>query len=194
MLFTSEKLVNQSIENQLTQQEKREALEQAKNTVTHLDNANQELYLPIRSFGITRLHGAFVTLRTPDHQLRGCIGRVITEEPLYKVITQVAHDAALRDSRFNPVAPQEIPSLKVELSVLSVPQKVKSYAQIQLDKNGIILENKGKSALFLPEVSQEFKWTLEQTLEQLAQKAGLPATAWQDPDTSYKVFSTLILK
>lgn len=193
MIFTTQKVATLPINEQLTQQEKRNLFGQAQNTLTHMlePNFDEQLYYPIRSFGVTRNLGAFTTLRTQDGSLRGCIGRILASDPLYKTIATVTQDTALRDSRFNPVTQQEIPGLSLKLSVLSKPKKIKSYTGIELGKHGIILKGNGRSAVFLPEVATEQKWNIDQTLSQLAQKAGLDKDAWKLKDTEFQVFSTV---
>ena len=46
-----------------------------------------------------------------------------------------------------------------------------------------------RRAVFLPEVAKEQGWNREQTLTQLAKKAGLPPDAWKEGAT-LEVFST----
>ena len=63
---------------------------------------------------LSAAHGAFVTLRKRG-QLRGCIGRIQTPESLAQTIPHVALDAALHDTRFHPVRPEELKELSVEV-------------------------------------------------------------------------------
>src|SRR5438309_1270835 len=67
--------------------------------------------------------GVFVTLRTSDDQLRGCIGTI---EPVRsnvaEEIIQNAVSAASRDPRFAPVSKIELPDLTYGVDVLSVPE------------------------------------------------------------------------
>lgn len=61
---------------------------------------------------------AFVTL-TKNGRLRGCIGYTEAVAPLFKVVQECAVAAATEDPRFSPVSPKELPSLRVEISVLT---------------------------------------------------------------------------
>src|SRR5688500_3950695 len=61
---------------------------------------------------------AFVTLRTADDELRGCIGSSRPERPLFQTVQEMAVAAATRDPRFPPVTAAELSSLRVEISVL----------------------------------------------------------------------------
>ncbi len=198
MLFTSQKLSLLPITSQLTQHEKRSIAHEAYDILGSLfekNNIDQSLYYPIRSFGVTRKHPAFVTIEKHmgrhNKELRGCIGRTATIEPLYKTVARVTEDAALHDSRFSPVTKEELPSLSLKVAVLSEPKEIDSYQKITLGHDGIILQQNGASALFLPEVPLEFGWNLPQTLEQLTIKAGLPSGSWKDKKTEFKIFRTL---
>jgi AmmeMemoRadiSam system protein B/AmmeMemoRadiSam system protein A len=198
MLFTTQKLMSLPIKHQLTQQEQRNIRQQAIDILTHLfdQTIDKTLYDPIKSFGVMHEQSAFVTLRKKTKkslELRGCIGRLSPHQPLYKTVAEITHDAALRDIRFPPVTVDEIPSLKLEVSVLSPAKRINNYRSIQLGTDGIILEEDMQSALFLPDVPLEFKWDLPTMLTQLAQKAGLPKTAWQDKKTVLKTFTTLTI-
>ena len=131
--------------------------------------------------------GVFVTLNRTDPddvrtkgRLRGCIGQPEPSFPLYYGTVQAALDAALRDPRFEPVGAAELPRLEIEVTVLSPRKPVGSWREIQLGTHGIVLQKGDKAALFLPQVAPEQGWTLEQTLDALSEKAGLPADGWKE--------------
>jgi AmmeMemoRadiSam system protein A len=120
-----------------------------------------------------------VTLRK-EGRLRGCIGRIQSNEPLAASVRKVALDAALRDSRFPPVTAEELDDLHVEVSVLTPAKKLAGPKDVVAGRDGVILQHQGKSGVFLPQVWQETGWTRMEFLEELAsQKAGLPKEAWQ---------------
>jgi AmmeMemoRadiSam system protein B/AmmeMemoRadiSam system protein A len=128
---------------------------------------------------LTRSRGLFVTLRK-EGRLRGCIGRIQSNEPLAASVRKVALDAALRDSRFPPVTAEELDDLHVEVSVLTPAKKLAGPKDVVAGRDGVILQHQGKSGVFLPQVWQETGWTRMEFLEELAsQKAGLPKEAWQ---------------
>jgi len=135
--------------------------------------------------------GAFVTLRTPEHELRGCIGQVVSELPLYQLVCHMAHAAALHDSRFSPVTASEVASLGMSISILTDPVPVKLHDQIRVGIDGVILQNDTNSALFLPSVAFEFGWSVTTMLSQLSLKAGLSVDGWKDKDTKLKVFKAM---
>jgi AmmeMemoRadiSam system protein B/AmmeMemoRadiSam system protein A len=142
-----------------------------------------------------RRQGVFVTLNRKDPaevraqgRLRGCIGQPEPTFPLYYGTVQAALDAALRDPRFEPVTAAELGRLEIEVTVLSPRKPVASWRDIRLGTHGIVLQKGGKAALFLPQVAPEQGWTIEQTLEALSEKAGLPPDGWKD-GASFSVFT-----
>lgn len=136
-------------------------------------------------------YGVFVTLNTPDGDLRGCIGNIVPVARLAESLWGRAQDAAINDPRFDPVQPEELDGLKVEISVLTKPQDIDSYDKIELGRHGIILRKHRRSAVFLPQVAPEQGWNLAQTLSALSMKAGLPPTAWQE-GASFQVFEAQV--
>src|SRR5689334_15964298 len=68
---------------------------------------------------LQRPSGAFVSLHTLDGDLRGCIGSIVAVEPLCLAVASSAVHAATRDPRFYPVRADELPSLQIEISVMS---------------------------------------------------------------------------
>jgi AmmeMemoRadiSam system protein B/AmmeMemoRadiSam system protein A len=133
--------------------------------------------------------GAFVTLKKGG-RLRGCIGRFSpTTIPLYEVVSQMAVAAASQDARFSPVKPGELEELTYEISVLSVPEKVKGWRDVVIGRDGVIIRKGLRSGVFLPQVATEHNMTLEQFLGELcAQKAGLPRDCYKDSGVELLVF------
>jgi uncharacterized protein len=122
--------------------------------------------------------GAFVTLRRRG-DLRGCIGQPEPRDPLGAVIVHCARAAALEDPRFTPVQPQELPTLDVEISVLTKPEIVLDPSAIVVGRHGLIVTRGGRRGLLLPQVAVEWGWTREEFLAHTCRKAGLPSDAWQ---------------
>src|ERR1700743_3822568 len=59
--------------------------------------------------------GAFVTLRTHDGELRGCIGSIVAREPLIRAVIRSALNAAFEDPRFVAVSLAEMEHLELEI-------------------------------------------------------------------------------
>ena len=120
--------------------------------------------------------GAFVTLRKAGH-LRGCIGHVETSAPLYQTVRECALAAALRDPRFEPVTPEEVPDLRIEISVLSGFKDVRPE-EIEVGRHGLLVSRGLQRGLLLPQVASESNWDGEKFLKEACLKAGLPPDAW----------------
>jgi hypothetical protein len=131
--------------------------------------------------------GVFVTLNRKDPadvaregKLRGCIGQPEPAFPLYYGTVQAAVDAALHDPRFPPVTGAELGRLEVEVTVLSPRKPIASPDEIRIGTHGVVLQKGDKAALFLPQVAPEQGWNVEQTLDALCEKAGLPRGSWKE--------------
>lgn len=131
--------------------------------------------------------GAFVTLHK-NGALRGCIGNYPRKNvPLYQVVSKMALASAFKDYRFKPLKKDELKDIDIEISVLNQPKAVKSWKDIIIDRDGIILRKVWAAAVFLPQVAPEQKWTLEETLSYLSRKAGLSKNAWRK-NAKFEVF------
>jgi len=132
--------------------------------------------------------GAYVTYER-DGALRGCLGRLTGDRPVYLNVQYAAAAAALADPRFPAVTPQELKELTLEITLLHPMRSVESPDEIQIGRDGVLMrvgENDG--ALFLPQVPVEQEWDLEATLVNLCRKAGLPDDAWQRSEARFYVF------
>jgi len=137
--------------------------------------------------------GCFVSLHNQG-QLRGCIGQFQPNQPLIQTIRQMAI-AATQDSRFthNPITLAELPSIEIELSILTPLKETSGPLSLELGTDGIYITKGHQSGCFLPQVATETGWTQEQFLQHCCQdKAGLPPNAWQDPQTTTHLFQAEI--
>ena len=123
------------------------------------------------------LRGAIVTLRSGS-ELRGCIGYVQPRQPLGEAVIEMAGAAALRDPRFPPVTPQELPDLHLEISVLSPLRRITDMEEIEVGVHGLYLHQGDRAGLLLPQVPLAWGWNREEFLEHTCYKAGLPGDAW----------------
>jgi len=131
---------------------------------------------------------AFVTLRI-DGALRGCIGHLTAEQPLWLSVREMAASAATRDDRFSPIEAAEEPGVRIEISVLSPRRRIGGPKDIVVGRDGLYVRRGASSGLLLPQVASEHGWTVEEFLSQTCRKAGLPIEAWQDPATSIESFT-----
>ena len=173
----------------LSQTQKNELLKIARNTIETFVKTGKILDIATKEARLNEVEGAFVTI-TKKGGLRGCIGNIIGQEPLYQTVRDMAVAAASQDPRFNPVTAAELKDIHVEISVLSKPRRVRDASEIQLGKHGVIVSDGNHQGVFLPQVATETGWSKEEFLSQLcSQKAGLPPDAWRDPNTALYVFT-----
>lgn len=121
--------------------------------------------------------GAFTTLHIKG-ELRGCVGYVTAEYPVYRTVAETAVAAAVYDTRFYPVSPFEAPQLQIEISVLSPLFPIKAE-EVEVGRHGLVVSMGGRRGLLLPQVPVEHGWDRLMFLAQTCFKAGLPADAWQ---------------
>lgn len=118
----------------------------------HLDYKTEDPALVVK-------RGCFVTLRKAG-ELRGCVGTFDTQTPLYENILRMAPAAAFQDSRFSPVRKEELPLIRIELSVLSEMEKVDSLEEIKIGKHGVYIKLGNRSGTYLPDVATKRKWSV----------------------------------
>ena len=135
--------------------------------------------------------GAFVSLHIQG-ELRGCIGTFAETDPLFRTVQQMAISAATRDPRFDQLAPEEIPAIEIEISVLSSLTPVKDPAEVEVGKHGLHVSRGRLRGVLLPQVATEHGWDRATFLEQTCRKAGLPADAWQLEGTEIEVFTAQV--
>ena len=135
--------------------------------------------------------GVFVTVRV-NHQLRGCIGVVETDEPLGDAVVRCAACAASQDPRFSPLAAEDLPGLEIEISLLSPPVPLR-VEEIEIEKHGLMVVQGARRGLLLPQVATEHHLTVEQFLAETCRKAGLRADAWREPETQIFGFTCELL-
>lgn len=135
--------------------------------------------------------GCFVTLKNGE-QLRGCIGQFTSDRPLIELVVETAKASATGDPRFfsDPITADELEQLDIEISVLSPLQKTSDPLSLRLGVDGIYIKRGCASGCFLPQVATETGWNKKQFLSYCCtHKAGLPADAWQDPETEVYLFT-----
>jgi uncharacterized protein len=135
--------------------------------------------------------GAFVTL-TEFGSLRGCIGFITSDKPLFETVCEAAIHASQNDPRFSSVRQSEIKNLSIEISILSEPFPLNSYDEIEIGKHGLILEEKGRRGLLLPQVPIEHHMTREQFLDAICQKTGFQPGYWKTKQLKLSAFTATV--
>ena len=181
----------------VTKEEQMSLDEQAKRYLLKLARQSIEAYLDKRSLKIEEpslailreKRGAFVTLKEKG-SLRGCIGNLIGDKPLYLTVKDMAVAAAASDPRFPPLRKEEWEKVEIEISVLSPLKQIDSVDEIQLGRDGVLLRKGFHQGVFLPQVATETGWSKEEFLNTLCwQKAGLPRDCWKDRNTQIFTFT-----
>ena len=179
------------------EEKEREALLQiARDSIESAIKGNKAEKIHIKSALLEEKRGAFVTIKT-DGKLRGCIGRLASDTPLYKIVSEMAASAATEDSRFksNRIKSSDLEHLEIEISVLSPLQKIDNPLDLEPGKHGIYIKKGFQNGCFLPQVATETGWTKEEFLTQCcSSKAGLSPNAWKEKDTDVYVFTAEIIR
>jgi AmmeMemoRadiSam system protein A len=127
---------------------------------------------------------SFVTL-TIQRQLRGCIGRLQATRPLVEDVAQNAYSAAFEDSRFPPLNDAEYDQLEYHISILNPAEPLEFDSETDLLQqlrpgvDGLILEDRGRRATFLPSVWDSLPSAAD-FLRHLKMKAGLSPDYWSN--------------
>lgn len=169
-------------EARLTDAERRQLLDAAHNALEHVVRTGRPPEVAVESFPmpLRALRKTFVTLEI-DGALRGCIGTIQPVNPLVRDVVQNTYKSAMQDPRFGPLTADELPKVTVTVSILSHdrPMEIADEAdllrQIRPGTDGLIIRDRGRSALFLPKVWEVLPEKRD-FLRHLKAKAGL------DPD------------
>lgn len=127
---------------------------------------------------------SFVTLYL-DNQLKGCIGSLTPQYPLWRDVAENAYRSATSDYRFNPVGPADLSDVHFSITILSakVPLKVSNEQQLlsalRPGLDGLILTESGHQAVFLPAVWDSLEKPRD-FVRSLKEKAGLTPDYWSN--------------
>jgi len=181
----------------ISAEEKKILLSHARETIS----AELERRKPVYSHSIpdgsnlNELCGAFVSLHTGDgsnRSLRGCIGRMTANLPLIETVRIMAKEAAFADPRFPPLKKEELPQCRIEISALSPMTLCKDPWQVKVGVHGLYIRRGGRSGVLLPQVPVEQGWNLNQYLDYICVKAGLPPLSYEAPDAELFTFTAVV--
>mmetsp|Transcript_22125 Transcript_22125/g.44375 ORF Transcript_22125/g.44375 Transcript_22125/m.44375 type:complete len:237 (+) Transcript_22125:241-951(+) len=109
------------------------------------------------------------------YALRGCIG-TLSPRRLSDAVREYALAAALRDSRFRPISVEELPNLRVSVSLLVGYEECADWRDWEVGTHGIAIRfrvaRREYSGTYLPDVAPQQGWTREQAVSSLVRKAG----------------------
>ena len=118
-------------------------------------------------------NACFVTLRSGNGDLRGCIGTLSpVYENLYTEIVKNAISSAVRDSRFSKLTIRELNDISLSVEVLSEPELVQNNEQLDPRKYGLIISDGSyRRGVLLPDI--EGVDTVTEQIRIVKQKAGI---------------------
>ena len=127
----------------------------ARRAVEQFTNNGVQLEPPSRPFGLLSTPApCFVSLKTRDGELRGCIGTLeATKDNLAGEIIANAIGAAQHDPRFLPVEPADLSNLKYSVDVLLASEPAK-LEDLDPKVYGVIVEDlrAKRRGLLLPDI------------------------------------------
>jgi len=124
----------------------------------------------------------FVTLKKKTlprgSNLRGCIGSILPHREFYDDVVENAKAAAFSDPRFPPLRANEFEEIEIDVSVLTIPEKLEYEDKedlknkIKTGVDGVILSLGNYQATFLPSVWKELSH-FDMFFAHLCRKAGM---------------------
>ena len=176
----------------ISSEDKQVMLQIARDSIASIYGTNIESEVDYSIFPILQSRkGAFVTL-TKNHNLRGCIGYIISDMPLHKTIEDAARQAAIGDPRFPQLTKEEFSKIKIEISILSEPFPMESYDEIVVGTHGLILTEQGRRGLLLPQVPVEHNMNKEEYLSALCEKSGFHSSLWKEHTLNIEMFTATV--
>ncbi|RKY30907.1 MAG: hypothetical protein DRP74_05980 [Candidatus Omnitrophota bacterium] len=176
-------------EAMLNKEQRKKLLDIARESIQHYLKTGRKLDVTEHDQVLLKEMGAFVTLHTRG-ELRGCIGNIIGNKPLYLTIRDMAVESATGDPRFAPVELDELKDIDIEISVLTPLERISDPGKIKLGTHGVLIKKGMRGGVFLPQVATETGWSKDEFLSNLcAHKAGLAPDAWKDKATEIYIFS-----
>jgi AmmeMemoRadiSam system protein A len=165
---------------------RRTLLEVARRSIQHGLSHGVPLPVVVSEYhrDLKALRASFITLNI-DNNLRGCIGHLEPVQPLVVDVAENAFSAAFRDLRFSPLTSEELPFVKIHVSVLSTPEpmvfndEADLLSQLRPGEDGLILQDGVSRGTFLPSVWDSLP-TPGEFISHLKLKAGLAPNHWSD--------------
>ena len=175
----------------LNSEEKKTLLKIARGTLESYLKEGKTEDFNIESSNLKEKRGAFVTLKKGG-ELRGCIGRIVADKPLYEVIGEMAIEAATGDPRFPSLEYSELKDVEIEISVLTPFREVKDIDEIEVGRHGLMIRKGFYSGLLLPQVPTEYRWDRDAFLQHTCIKAGLSPQDYKDKDAVIYSFCAIV--
>ncbi|MCB1644607.1 MAG: AmmeMemoRadiSam system protein B [Pseudomonadales bacterium] len=164
--------------------QRQQLIQLARNAIFHPFTSKENFHIELTHYdeGLRQDGASFVTLNL-NGQLRGCIGSLQAHKSLLADVASNAQSAAFRDPRFAPLTLGEYQLIDVHISVLSTPVTMNVTSrddliqQLRPGVDGLIIEENGHRATYLPSVWEQLKEP-EVFVRELRRKAGLSGDGW----------------
>ncbi|MDH7514843.1 MAG: AmmeMemoRadiSam system protein A [Bacteroidota bacterium] len=153
---------------------------------------DEPLHDLIEELSVYHHAGVFVTI-TIDGRLRGCIGHLNPATPLGDAVVIAAEGAAERDFRFSPLACEELPHTKIDITLMEPMEPLHDPSEIVIGVHGLYIEDGFQRGILLPKVAFDHGWDAETFLAAVCRKAGLSENTWHRPGVTLKKFSATVI-
>jgi hypothetical protein len=117
---------------------------------------------------------------------------MIAGDPLQKTVRVMALEAAFGDPRFPPLETSELSKVDIEISVLSPMELCPDPHSVKVGVHGLYLKHWGRSGVLLPQVPVEQGWNLDEYLDYICIKAGLPPKSYEAPGAELYTFTAVV--
>ncbi|MDR0323209.1 MAG: AmmeMemoRadiSam system protein A [Treponema sp.] len=186
------------MEFNITTEEKRILLAQAREAITAEIEGRKPSWPQMETGEYPNLEkycGVFVSLHMINDKkrsLRGCIGRMTANLSLLETVRLMAKEAAFSDPRFPPLKKEELARCQIEISALSPMVLCPDPRSVKVGVHGLYLKRGGRSGVLLPQVPVEQGWNLEEYLDYICIKSGLPKGSYEAPDAELLTFTSIV--
>ena len=197
IVFYGQETTSEQNNGQLTEAEKQTLLRLARDK---LESLFYDMSVDIDSYDITpnlkKKQGCFTTLNK-NGNLRGCIGHILPQEELYKCVMENAENAAFNDPRFNKVTEDELRDIEIEVSVLTVPQRLEFSSgedlksKLRQNVDGVVMKKGWSQSTYLPQVWEQLP-SHDMFLSQLCIKGNMKPGCWQDTSTEVYTYQAIV--
>ena len=174
----------------ISRERKIEMLKTVRNYLEHKLLGKAKNYLLADEF-YNNKYGLFVTLHK-NGDLRGCVGLIEGIKPLRNGIIEMADSSAFQDTRFYPLAKDELSDIEIEISILSPLKEIDDWKKIIPGKHGVVLSDNFHQAVFLPQVATEQCGDLDTMLRNLSMKARMNPESYKNKDVKFRIFTATI--
>ncbi len=169
--------------------EKEEIFKIVKNTIL---KKKDKVLISSENSIFNRRFGVFITLKK-NGKLRGCMGNIISNTPLYKTLKRISVLSAFEDPRFEPLKSDKIKNLEINVSLIFNLRKLYNIKNLKLGEDGLLIIKGEKRGVLLPEIPALFRWDRKEFLENCCLKADLQKKCWKNKKTKIYIFNSKVL-